>query len=67
MHDGTTIGQEPVAWVVLAKDVDNVRIWWRDKERAEKWAAEHDLPLVPLYAKPFSTADFLALRREATP
>jgi hypothetical protein len=52
---------EPVAWTVLSTDADRIRIWWRDKELAEKWAAEHSLPLIPLYAKPFATADFLAL------
>lgn len=52
---------DAVAWVVMSSDADNIRIWWRDKERAEKWAAEHDQPLIPLYAKPFAAADFLAL------
>lgn len=56
---------EPVAWTVLSTDADRIRIWWRDKELAEKWAAEHSLPLIPLYAKPFAAADFLALASAA--
>lgn len=58
---------EPVAWVVLSSDTDNLRIWWRDKERADKWAAEHDRPLIPLYAKPFAAADFLPLATTPAP
>lgn len=44
--------QEPVCWIVLAKETDNVRIWWRRKEMAEEWAKTHDAPLIPLYAHP---------------
>lgn len=64
-HDGGA--SEAVAWIVLSKDTDNLRIWWRDKERAEKWAAENDRPLVPLYAKPFAMADFLPLAAPPAP
>jgi len=52
---------EPVAWLVLAKDRNNTRIWWQDKERAEAWSAQHNLPLIPLYAAPLPAASILAL------
>jgi hypothetical protein len=58
---GERSSQEAVAWVVLSTDADQVRIWWRDKERAIVWAEQHDRPLIPLYAKPFASSDFLAL------
>jgi hypothetical protein len=47
-----TRGDEPVCWIVLAKETDNVRIWWRRKEMAEAWAKTHNAPLIPLYAHP---------------
>lgn len=42
-------GGEAVAWLVLSEETGNTRIWWRDKERAELWAAKHDEKLIPLY------------------
>ena len=43
---------EPVCWIVLAKETDNIRIWWRRKEMAEEWAKTHNAPMIPLYAHP---------------
>jgi hypothetical protein len=59
--DADALREAPVAWIVLSTDADQIRIWWRDEEPAKAWAARHGLPLIPLYAKPFSAADFLAL------
>jgi hypothetical protein len=61
MTDTDPLREAPIAWIVLCTDADQIRIWWRDEERAKAWAARHDRPLIPLYAKPFVAADFLAL------
>jgi hypothetical protein len=41
--------REPDAWLVLSEETGNTRIWWRDRERAEAWAAQHEKTLIPLY------------------
>jgi NTP pyrophosphatase (non-canonical NTP hydrolase) len=61
MTDTDPLREAPIAWIVLCTDADKIRIWWRDEEPAKAWAARHDRPLIPLYAKPFVAADFLAI------
>lgn len=53
---------DAVAWIALSNDQDKVRIWWRDKERADEWARTHNAPIIPLYAHPLCVDAILPLR-----
>ena len=46
----SAIPDSPAAWFCLAKN-GNVRIWFSDKESADRWAKENELfgELMPLY------------------